>query len=612
MNTKIIGMFVCIMLIAIIIIPVSGIDNIEINDLEEQFLFDRQEIATTIDNDIDWWTQHQHDPQNTGYSTSIAPNTNNVLWKCILPKSRAILSNPIVADNRVYICGAGEDLSQLAMFPFIEDRDLGGKLYCVDAITGGLLWMMDYPLEDELPHNIIEGTPVVYNNKVYVCPYGHFKDDWKGKVHCFDAINGDLLWKSDFIGRLEWGGPTVVDDKLYVATWVGLRESKIYCFNATNGEILWSFSDRKLNGCPAVVDDKVYIGKRGVTSWENDYNVCCLNASTGELVWGWYNPFEQGFVSSPLVFDDKVFIGSEGYGETYFNGSSEYFPGEIFCINAITGKTIWVSDIDEDFLTCIAYYDGKIFAGSNAYMDLMHPFRQSGYILYCLDADSGEVIWEKSLPTLPGIMNPPGLSSSIAADGKVFVCSPCRHSCKFYCFDVLTGEVIWKYKVPGWLTLCLGAAVADGQLYFPFSTMSCRNGKLYCFCDIYPDAPDAPSISGPGSGKPDEKYNFTVTTADPNGDDVYFYINWGDGTIDEWIGPYASDETVTISHTWSEKGKYKIRVRAKDTNGLRGSIGGLAVSMPKYKSFNFNFNVFSWLFELFPNAFPGLRHMLGM
>jgi hypothetical protein len=81
------------LLIAITIIPVSRIDNIEINDLEEQFLFDRQEIATTIDNDIDWWTQHQHDPQNTGYSTSTTPNTNNVLWKCILPKSRAILSN---------------------------------------------------------------------------------------------------------------------------------------------------------------------------------------------------------------------------------------------------------------------------------------------------------------------------------------------------------------------------------------------------------------------------------------------------------------------------------------------------------------------------------------
>ena len=568
---------ILVLFIGACVFPVTGIiiNNIELEkqtiNVEETFTINSQ------GDDIDWWSQHQHDPQNTGYSTSTAPNTNNVLWKIILPKSRAILSNTIVADDRVYICGAGEDLSQKAMFPFIKDRDFGGKLYCIDAITGGLLWMIDYPLEDdELPHNIIEGTPVVYNNKVYICPYGYFKDKWIGKVHCYDAINGDLLWKSDYIGRLEWAGPTVVNDKLYVTTYNGWgpKESKIYCLNATNGEILWNFYIVGwLNGCPAVVDDKVYIGRRDYTSQGVDYNVFCLNASTGELIWRWYNPLKQGSVSSPLVVDDKIFIGSVGYGETYSNGSSKYFAGEIFCINAVTGKTIWVSDIDEDFLTCFAYYDSKIYAGSNAYMDLMHPFQQSGYTFYCLDADSGEVIWEKSLPTLPGIMNPPGLSSSIAADGKVFVCSPCRRICKYYCFDALSGEIIWEYKVPGWLTLCLGPAVADGQVYFPFSTMSCRNGKLYCFGDVDPNAPSAPSISGKKIGVTEKEYEYTFSSTDPDGDEVYYYISWGDGTIEEWIGPYSSGEEVTVNHTWSVKGLYEIRVRVKDDEGLRGSVG---------------------------------------
>jgi outer membrane protein assembly factor BamB len=548
------------------------------SDFEETFIINSQ------GDDIDWWPQHQHGPQNTGYSTSKAPNTNNVLWKLKLPKSRAILSDPIVADNRVYVCGAGEDLSLKAMYPFIKDRDFGGKLYCIDAITGGLLWMMDYPLEDELPHNIIEGTPVVYDNKVYVCPYSI--DNFKGKVHCFDAINGDMLWKSDYIGRLEWGGPTVIDEKLYVASSYGIHESKIDCLNANNGELLWSYSDRQLNGCPVVFDDKVYIGKRGMTFWENDYNVCCLNASTGELVWRWYNPLEQGSVTSPLVVDDKLFIGSEGYGETSPDGS-EYFPGEIFCINAVTGKTIWVSDIDEDFLACFAYYNGKIFAGSNAFMDPYHPFRGSGYVLYCLDADSGEVIWEKFLPTLPGIMNPPGLSSSIAADGKVFVCSPCRRVCKYYCFDALSGEVIWDYKVLGRLTLCTGAAIADGQVYFPFSTMSCRSGKLYCFGDVDSNAPSAPSISGKKIGATEKEYEYTFRSTDSDGDDVYYYISWGDGTIDEWIGPFNSGEEVKAYHTWSEKGLYEIKVRAKDDEGLRGSIGIKKIYMFKNISFNF-------------------------
>ncbi len=36
------------------------------------------------------------------------------------------------------------------------------------------------------------------------------------------------------------------------------------------------------------------------------------------------------------------------------------------------------------------------------------------------------------------------------------------------------------------------------------------------------------------------------------------------------------------------------------------------ISMPKYKAFNFNFNLLSWLFEQFPNAFPILRNLLGL
>ena len=35
-----------------------------------------------------------------------------------------------------------------------------------------------------------------------------------------------------------------------------------------------------------------------------------------------------------------------------------------------------------------------------------------------------------------------------------------------------------------------------------------------------------------------------------------------------------------MSHTWSEKGKYEIKARAKDTDGLRSAIGTLPVSMP--------------------------------
>jgi len=52
--------------------------------------------------------------------------------------------------------------------------------------------------------------------------------------------------------------------------------------------------------------------------------------------------------------------------------------------------------------------------------------------------------------------------------------------------------------------------------------------------------PDAPEIDGPTSGAAGTSYEYTFTTTDPDDHDVYYYIEWGDGEIEDWIGPYES------------------------------------------------------------------------
>jgi hypothetical protein len=77
--------------------------------------------------------------------------------------------------------------------------------------------------------------------------------------------------------------------------------------------------------------------------------------------------------------------------------------------------------------------------------------------------------------------------------------------------------------------------------------------------------PGKPTISGPISGKPGIEYNFTVAAIDPERDDVYYEIQWGDGTgVGVWFGPYDSGSEQTFSHTWVNMGTFTIRVRAKD------------------------------------------------
>jgi parallel beta-helix repeat protein len=99
------------------------------------------------------------------------------------------------------------------------------------------------------------------------------------------------------------------------------------------------------------------------------------------------------------------------------------------------------------------------------------------------------------------------------------------------------------------------------------------------------DPPSIPDISGPRNGTVGVEYEFTFNAVDPDGDDLYYYIDWGDNTSDEWIGPHPSGENVTVNHTYSEESVYTLQAKAKDIFGLEGDWGYFEVIMPKSKTF---------------------------
>jgi hypothetical protein len=94
--------------------------------------------------------------------------------------------------------------------------------------------------------------------------------------------------------------------------------------------------------------------------------------------------------------------------------------------------------------------------------------------------------------------------------------------------------------------------------------------KLAQQCDLS-NAPNAPIISGPNSGVAGEEYEFSFITTDPDGDNVSYFIDWGDNTNSGWFGVYESGEEIKATHSWTLSGNYEIRAKAKDDYNVLSS-----------------------------------------
>jgi hypothetical protein len=89
----------------------------------------------------------------------------------------------------------------------------------------------------------------------------------------------------------------------------------------------------------------------------------------------------------------------------------------------------------------------------------------------------------------------------------------------------------------------------------------------YLTVTIVNRAPNTPSTpSGPTAGYTGTSYSYSTSTTDPDGDNVCYQFDWGDGSTTT-TSFYSSGSTVYASHTWSSSGTYYVKVRAQDSYG---------------------------------------------
>ena len=122
-------------------------------------------------------------------------------------------------------------------------------------------------------------------------------------------------------------------------------------------------------------------------------------------------------------------------------------------------------------------------------------------------------------------------------------------------------------------------------------------------------APGKPTVDGPKLARAGKPLTFTFVANDPEGHDVFYWISWGDGDIEDYIGPYASGEEIEVTHTYNEGGSFSIITKAMDFAGEKGPQAQYKLTIIKNRAVENSF-LFK-IIEKLVNQFPILERLFG-
>ncbi|MGC1121086.1 MAG: PQQ-binding-like beta-propeller repeat protein [Candidatus Methanofastidiosia archaeon] len=212
--------------------------------------------------------------------------------------------------------------------------------------------------------------------------YSTSTDDWicyRGspeRTGSSDASAPDtcyLLWELNAGSKL-FASPVVKDGKVFQ---VGLEN--LYCADLETGEVFWVSLIPVYQSTPFLTDKEIIVAtNRGIS---------CLPIENGTKIWEYvYSgrfrpeaPLEDYIISSPVVSEGKVVVGTMPY--RYVETNPFMLPEELFlvCVDQKSGKEVWYLETGLGVLSspCIAY--GRIFASSRG--------------MLCIDLKTGKVLW---------------------------------------------------------------------------------------------------------------------------------------------------------------------------------------------------------------------------
>jgi outer membrane protein assembly factor BamB len=292
---------------------------------------------------------------------------------------------PAVAGGRVYLLDYVRREGTVANAPN-ERTALAGneRVLCFDAANGQLVWKHEY----DCPYSISYAsgprcTPTVADGRVYALGA-------EGRLSCLDAKTGAVIWEKDF--KREYAAPTplwgfcghpLVEGDAVICL-VGGPGSVAVAFDRRTGRELWKALTASESGyCPPTMIESA--GVRQLVIWDAD-NLNSLDPATGRVHWSQpLKPMYGMSIMAPQVADgpDGRVLFASGIGRV----------GALFRLAAATpeASVVWRGE-----------------PKSAVYCANSTPFIVGG-TLYGCDCDTGMLtavelatgrrLWETAAPT---------------------------------------------------------------------------------------------------------------------------------------------------------------------------------------------------------------------
>lgn len=268
----------------------------------------------------------------------------------------------------------------------IGDQEDGQAVVCADVKTGKILWKT--LITKSVPDHKFPGsrcTPTYDNGKLYVVASS-------GKIACLDASKGSILWEKDFAavwnGKMMsiWGfaeSPLVDGD--HVLCTPGGPDAMIVCLDKNSGKEIWRSAVPQVGeeGKDGAGYSSIVISNgAGVKQYVQliGRGVIGVRASDGKYLWG-YNQVanEVANITTPIIKDDYVFsTSSYGGGGSVLLKLSPSGDG----VNA--EEVYWLEKRTfNNHHGGVVLVDGYLYGGHN----------QNKGFPTCINAKTGEIVW---------------------------------------------------------------------------------------------------------------------------------------------------------------------------------------------------------------------------